>query len=853
MTATGFKESKELKGIKMSKLSLILLITLPALGTFATAKVEHEFNVKGYGAIGDGKALDTAAINKAIKECYKSGGGVVYFPAGTYRSGTLHLQSNVTLFIASGAILLGSKEIGDYQRGGYFQRALLHGKDIQNVAIVGQGMIDGNKVFDPKAIASAKVNNPDQLPGWGGEHMRGPHAIALQSCQKILIRDITVKDASDYAISLYSCDNINIQNVTVTGGWDGINMYYCNYASISNCHLQTGDDCIAGTSCKNLMITNCYINSSCNGLRLMAGNEHVLINNCIFYSPGAYEHKSSHRHQTISGITIQPFGEIRPNEIINDITVSNVSMVNVRCPFWLDLRNEDAAMRNIFFNNVTVIGAGKVASCIQGAPDNPIENVVFNNVRIISEGGGTKEQSHIEVNESMGDAFPILPSYGFYCRYIRNIEFHNVDVGFDKRDLRPGLICDEIENLKLDGFSVQRLSETESPVIFKNVKNLFAHDLNFPIVTSRYREISLSLANTNGKVVQDEPFSAIVKIKNVERDGLNRVELLADNKTITKWIWLKQNLTSEVTFSDLQFKDTGEHHLRAGELVKTLIIEPKPNPPTFVYRDLVVKPIIFGNLEASASIGNLGANKGIENVKLYVNDKTVDSKQLTLLPGETQKVRFIYPITRVGTHKVTIGKLTSKTVKVAGQVKNPYSTFANTMAEFYQVDKSNHFYIRAGREDYADLADEHGTIYLKDGIKKNSIATVKMDNPDNLTGWEGRAGIVVRNDITKDESSPGYIILALSPSNGWSLQWDSDGDGRLDSYTELDGYSEWPNWLKLERKGTTFTGYYSTDGSSWKKVSTIELPSAELDQDIGMFVSRSSAEFKDFTILTVND
>ncbi len=847
MTQRNIGQCPTTGGVGICKFSLILCITISALRTFATAEVSTEFNVKDYGAIGDGKTLETAAINKAIQECSTSGGGTVYFPAGTYLSGTLRLQSNVTLFIAAGAILLGSKEVRDYQGvDKYEEFTLLHGKDIHNVAIVGHGLINGNKVFDPKAIP-AKVDNPDKLPGWGGEYMRGPHSIVFNNCQDILIRDITVKDASDYAIFMLSCENINIQGVTVTGGWDGINMYYCSYVSISDCHLQTGDDCIAATECENMMITNSFINSSCNGFRLMAGNEHILINNCTIYGPGRYEHRSSHRHNTISGITIQPFGRIRPNQVIDDITISDVSMVNVRTPFWLGLRSEDAGLRNISISNVTVTGAGKVASCFQGAPDNPIENIVLNNVRIVSEGGGTKEQSQIVVPASMGDAFPILPSYGFYGRHIKGLEFHNVRVGFTNKDLRPALICEEVENLNLDGFDAQRSSETESPIVLKNVKNLSAHDLNIPIVTPKYRGISLSFTNKQGKAIEGEPLSASVSIENIGHEGLSKVELLIDNDTMTKWIWMKQNQTKKVTFPDIKFHESGKHQIKVGIFTKKVVVEPRPETPTFVYSNLEVRPVIYKNMGAVASIGNHGSDKGVENVKLYVDNKVVHSKQLTLLPGETEEVSFVYPLTKAGTYKVTIGSLPSKTVTAAGAVKSPYGTFANTKAEFYQVD--DHFYIKAGREDYRDRLDEYGTIYLKDGIKENSVATVKVSNPDKLTGWEGRVGIVVRNDITKTETSPGYIILAISPSNGWSLQWDSDGDGQLDKYTEFDGYSEWPNWLKLEKKGNTFTGYYSTDGFDWNKVGTIELSGANIDQDIGLFASRSSAKFGDFTIL----
>jgi len=822
----------------MTKFSLVSCVTILVLGTVATAELSNVFDVKEYGAIGDGKSLDTSAINKAIEQCNAAGGGTVCFPAGVYLSGTLHLRSNVTLLISPGATLLGSKKSRDYQRGSYFERALLHGKNTQNVNIIGQGIIDGNKI--------------------GEGIVRGPHTIALQNCKNILIRDVTVRDSSDYAISLVSCDKVDIQNVTITGGWDGINMYYCSFVSILNCHLQTGDDCIAATECKNMLVTDSFMNTSCNGFRLMAGNEHVLINNCIIYGPGIYEHGGSGRHNTISGITIQPFGEIRANQTIEDIRVSNVSMYNVRCPFWLGLRNEDAEMRNISINNVTVTGAGRVSSVIQGSPDNPIRNIVLNNVRIISEGGGTKQQSHIKVYESMGDAFPILPSYGFYCRYVKDLKFHNVEVGFEEEDLRPALICEHVENVELDDFVAQRASEAESPFIFNNVENLLISDLNFQIVTPEYQKISLSFAGGRKRVFEDELFSACVSLRNVDREGLNKVELLIDNEIVSQWVWMKHKQVKEIVFPDLKLHSSGKHQIQAGKLSETVIVEPKPQNATFTYEGFEVRPLAFGNLQAIAYIRNLGLSEGTEELKLYVDGKIVSSKRVKILPGETRPVGFDYPVTGAGTRKVAINDLDVKTVNVAGSVTLPYSTFTDTKAHFYQFN-NNHFYIRAATDMDEHIANpiegdfvDYCTIYLKGGIKEDSVVTVKVGNPDRHTGFEGRTGIVVRNDITKTKSSQGYIILASSPSNGWSLQWDSDGNSRLDEHTELDGYSEWPNWLKLEKKGITFTGYYSTDGSSWKEVGTIELPSANSIQDVGMFVSFSSAEFEDFSIRKLN-
>jgi alpha-galactosidase len=121
---------------------------------------------------------------------------------------------------------------------------------------------------------------------------------------------------------------------------------------------------------------------------------------------------------------------------------------------------------------------------------------------------------------------------------------------------------------------------------------------------------------------------------------------------------------------------------------------------------------------------------------------------------------------------------------------------------------------------------------------------VKQDNPDLRRSWGGRAGIIVRNDISKPGQSAGFLVLGASPSNGYSLEWDSDGDGRIDQHTEFDGYTSWPHWLKLERHGAHFSGYASADGRQWTKVGEAELRSAGAAMDAGIFTHQSSGLFE---------
>jgi hypothetical protein len=162
--------------------------------------------------------------------------------------------------------------------------SLIQARDAHNVAIVGHGAIDGNRVF-----------NPDNE-----ERMRGPHTVLFCNCRDLTIHDVAVRDSSNYAFLLLSCQNGSIDGVSVTGGWDGVHMNDSQDVTISNCRFFTGDDCLAGTLWKDVTVTNCILNTSCNGCRI--GGQEILINNCLIYGLGAYEHCTCERHNLEAGI-----------------------------------------------------------------------------------------------------------------------------------------------------------------------------------------------------------------------------------------------------------------------------------------------------------------------------------------------------------------------------------------------------------------------------------------------------------------------------------------------------------------------------------------------------------------------
>jgi len=193
--------------------------------------------------------------------------------------------------------------------------------------------------------------------------------------------------------------------------------------------------------------------------------------------------------------------------------------------------------------------------------------------------------------------------------------------------------------------------------------------------------------------------------------------------------------------------------------------------------------------------------------------------------------------------------ITAAAAPVSQPVSAPYLTFSNVQSDMSRLGDG--FFIQAGGEFLLERADQYGTIYLKQGLPDNSAITVKLDKVDRPgPAYGNRAGIMVRNDLTEPGKSPGYVVLAASlfESNGWDMEWDANGDGKIDQHTEYAGYTLWPHWLKLERRGDKYTGYYSLDGQDWKQVTEAEAPGGNAKQDVGMFVSYGSARFSDIKV-----
>ncbi|HRR06586.1 MAG TPA: glycosyl hydrolase family 28-related protein [Victivallales bacterium] len=406
-----------------------------------------KINVNDFGAVGNGKVLDTNAINKAIDACSRKGGGIVIFPPGRYLCGTIILKSHVSLFLEAGSQLVGTPDLSRYKnccskhgisksQNSAWYNALVLGVGVENISILGDGTINGQKVF-----------NPD-----GEEHMRGPHTILFLESKNLCIKNISIMDSGNYAIMIMKSDNIEIKNVKITGGWDGVHFRgriekTCRNISIIDCHFYTGDDSIAGCYAENLLIRNCILNSSCNGIRIIGPVFRGIIQNCLFFGPGRYEHRTSGRYNMLSGIILQPGAWMPCEGTLEDIFISDNTMQNVASPITIWQKVNENIVKNITVNRLTAYGVYRAAASVESWTNSPIENIDFNDIFIQYT---YSERINHKVAEGVlaphVDARP-LPSWGFYAKNIRKMFFWNVRLKSLKRDKRPVEIFDNVVKL----------------------------------------------------------------------------------------------------------------------------------------------------------------------------------------------------------------------------------------------------------------------------------------------------------------------------------------------------------------------------------------------------------------------
>jgi polygalacturonase len=498
---------------------LVILIVL-GMSPFvwkASAAGDEFCNVRAYGAVGDGKRLDSPAIDKAIDAAAGSGGGTVVIPAGTYLCGSIHLKSNIHLLIDAGATILGAPQDmnvydetepwanNPYQDGGhcYFHNSLIWGENLTNVSISGQGVINGgglvssDKILDRMCglLRSGQMTSGSSVAAYPSCRL-GNKALALKLCRNVLIRDITIAHGGHFAILVTGCDNMTVDNVTMDTNRDGIDIDCCRNTTVSNCRINApNDDALCPKSTyalgrnvitENLTITNCQVSGFAEGTLLdgtMKPSQRE--NGRIKFGT---ESSGGFRNCTVSNCTFRSCKGLALEEvdggIMENITVDNLTMMDVMnyaIYITTGLRNRSGELkqastcRNILISNVIADQVGKPGGIeIMGTTTQPLENIRLDNIRLVSAGGGTAADASAVPNE-LGIGYPEpkpVPAYGIYARHVRGLELANINTSFATAELRPPASFSDIDGLEIDNFKPQVAQGVPAALISKDVRDV---------------------------------------------------------------------------------------------------------------------------------------------------------------------------------------------------------------------------------------------------------------------------------------------------------------------------------------------------------------------------------------------
>jgi polygalacturonase len=511
-------------GAAAAAMPIVSLAASAQEGTGIAPGASGIFDVRKYGAKGDGKTLDTDAVNRSIEAAATAGGGVVLFPAGTYLCFSIHLKSQVHLLLAQGSTLLAADSPLPGQQTGYnggtydlaepntewdafqdyghnhWHNSLLWGEGIHDISITGPGLIYGRGLsFGANRIA--RGNYPIYIAEEAGV---GNKAIALKNCYNVLLRDFSILKAGHFGLLLTGVDNLTIDNLKIDTDRDGIDIDCCQNVRVSNCTVNSPwDDGICPKSSfalgyarptRNLTITNCWVTgyyelgSVLDGTfkkfapdfrvprtgRIKCGTEsnggfiNVAISNCVFEGCQGYALES------VDGALLEDFA-------ITNTTMRDLSSPPLFMRLGARLRGPKdstkvGTMKRIVISNLTCFNAPQQQSSIlTGIPGYFIEDIKLSNIYIETAGGGTTENAKVQPPE-LENGYPDpgrfgpMPATGFFLRHMRNVEMSHVEVANTAPDARPTFYLNDVD--RADFFAISAPRGSEGAFALHGVKDL---------------------------------------------------------------------------------------------------------------------------------------------------------------------------------------------------------------------------------------------------------------------------------------------------------------------------------------------------------------------------------------------
>lgn len=476
-------------------------VALCCLFTFSSSSFAQTFNIKDYGALSDGKTINTIAIQKAVDACNQNGGGRVYVPAGTFVTGTFHLKSNVDLYLESGAVLQGSADLHDYEsytkpEYGLNYRGILYTEDAENVSISGAGTIDGNnKVFfdfdkakkidaNSTRFTRQKDNYRHVESGIGDGPVvpkdRPRQMVIFSDCKHVQIKDISLLNSPFWTLHLADCDDVSVNGIRLWSGMltpngDGIDITSCSNVIVVNSDIRSGDDAVVIVGfdhhfemsgfkglrhlSQNIIVTNCNLQSSSSAIRIGFLDQNTVRNVHI-----------SHCNITNSSRGIGIF--LRDQGSLENITFSDMTIeTHMHTGDWWGngepihisaVRGKEdvklGAIKNVEFNNITCIGENGIL--LYGSDQSAIQDVRFNHVslQIVNSKLNSVMGGNIDLRGCLYEKEQLFESNlpGLLAHYVNGLTLNDFKLTWDSTIDQPyftnGIEVNNFKDLKIVDF-----------------------------------------------------------------------------------------------------------------------------------------------------------------------------------------------------------------------------------------------------------------------------------------------------------------------------------------------------------------------------------------------------------------